>query len=335
MTGTTWVGDPAVAWTPAVSVRRPDGVDATSLTAAFEVLAERLPGGLPPAPVTTVAEEGLLLGAVTGRSPHPVQVCLSPTRLAISVDHSVGDGLSLLALLTALTGRAATSGAAGVGDRPPRYGFVSARLRRVGEALVSPPSEIAPTRRTPGADGDVFASAVVERRLGTAALVAACAAAADGLVVPSRLRRTRVAIGVSRPGGAEPVLGDQSALLRLGPRQLHSVEAARAALRSQGTEPAAADPVYDDRAWLATLTSRLQAGLAGRLGSTYLVSHLGELDTDLEDVAFFPVTGGGSGISLGAAVQGGHTLLTVRGRGARHDPAGLSRILDAVADRAR
>ncbi|WP_244927644.1 hypothetical protein [Nocardioides sp. W7] len=335
MTGTTWVGDPAVAWTPAVSVRRPPGLDTATLREAVDELTALLPGGAGSAPVVEEDRDGLLLGAVTGRSPHPVQVGLSRTRLAISVDHSVGDGLSLLALLTALTGRAATSGAAGVGDRPPRHGFVEARLRRVGEALLSPPSEVAPTRSTPGPGGDVFASTVVDARLGTAALVAACAAAAPGLVVPSRLRRTRVAVGVSRPGGAEPTLGDQSALLRLGPGQVGSVEAARTALRSLGTEPAAADPVYADRAWLATLTARVQAGLAGRLGSTYLVSHLGELNTDLDDVAFYPVTGGGSGVSIGAAVQDGRTLLTARGRGARHDPAGLSRILDAVADRAR
>ena len=71
--------------------------------------------------------------------------------------------------------------------------------------------------------------------------------------------------------------------------------------------------------------------LAPRLGSTLLVSHLGEVETaGCDDLAFYPVTGGASGLALGAVGIGGHTTITLRARAAQHDEDGLRALVAAV-----
>jgi len=72
---------------------------------------------------------------------------------------------------------------------------------------------------------------------------------------------------------------------------------------------------------------------AVRLGSTLLVSHLGDVTTSAAArLAFYPVTAGGTGLSLGAVTHDGTTTLTLRGRGSAWDPAGLEALLAAVVD---
>ena len=74
--------------------------------------------------------------------------------------------------------------------------------------------------------------------------------------------------------------------------------------------------------------------LARRLGSTLLVSHLGEVTAPhVERLAFHPVTAGGTGISLGAVGHRGRTVLTLRARAADWDADGLERVLEAVGGR--
>jgi hypothetical protein len=74
--------------------------------------------------------------------------------------------------------------------------------------------------------------------------------------------------------------------------------------------------------------------LARRLGSTLLVSHLGEVTAPrVERLAFHPVTAGGTGIALGAVGHRGRTVLTLRARAADWDADGLERVLEAVGGR--
>jgi len=71
---------------------------------------------------------------------------------------------------------------------------------------------------------------------------------------------------------------------------------------------------------------------APRLGSTLLVSHLGALDapSSVENASFYPVSGGGSGLALGAATLHGSTTITLRGRAGQHDGEGLQELLALV-----
>ena len=73
--------------------------------------------------------------------------------------------------------------------------------------------------------------------------------------------------------------------------------------------------------------------LAPRLGATLLVSHLGDVTTSAAGaLAFYPVTAGGTGLSLGAVGHGGSTVLTLRGRASRWDAASLEALLGSVVD---
>ena len=71
--------------------------------------------------------------------------------------------------------------------------------------------------------------------------------------------------------------------------------------------------------------------LAPRLGSTLLVSHLGDVTCPgVAALAFAPVTGGGSGVSLGAVGHDGATTLSLRARGRTHDADDLAELLEAI-----
>ena len=74
--------------------------------------------------------------------------------------------------------------------------------------------------------------------------------------------------------------------------------------------------------------------LSRRLGSTLLVSHLGALHVPgAVGAAFHPVSGGGSGVSLGAVALDDATTLTLRARGRQHGRAELAALLADVAAR--
>jgi hypothetical protein len=63
-----------------------------------------------------------------------------------------------------------------------------------------------------------------------------------------------------------------------------------------------------------------------------LVSHLGRVTApDVRELAFHPVTAGGSGLSLGAVTLGDRTTLTLRARASAWDADGLEQLLEAIA----
>lgn len=330
-----WVADPRLAWTPTISARRPEGLDVTTLEERLARLTAQVRPGVVPAPVVADDDLHALLRATSRGDSGPVVCGLGAGRVVVSVDHAISDGLGLLAALTELTGVPLSSSARGVGARPTQHGFVGARARRLAEVAVSPPAVVPPTLRS-STTGDSFAHRSMHGVHGTASVVAAAAQVCAENLVPRRQRsRVRVAVGLSSVGGQAPLLRDDSALLRLDARSTGSVDAVREALRTQGVEPAPGDATYHRRPWLARLTVLAEGVLAPRLGSTVLVSHLGTVSDGLAEVAFYPVTGGGSGLAIGAIVQGGRTLLTARARGAQHGTDGLGRILDLVAARLR
>ena len=136
-----------------------------------------------------------------------------------------------------------------------------------------------------------------------------------------------MAVGASRRPGADAAPTDDSAYLRLRRAERLDGKALDAALRTQPAEPAG------DQLAATGVAARVAALLSQRLGSTLLVSHLGELEGDgFESVSFYPVSGGRSGVSLGAATLGGRTTLTLRARGGEHTAAGLSELLALVRD---
>jgi len=300
------LGDPRIPWT---ILLRADGVRSTPDDAA-------------PVHTTTVADQ---LRRLAGERPDPVAIARVGDTLVIAADHARLDGLSLLAVLERELGVPVRSTAAGVGGGRPQRRLSTVLWQRAVEVALRPPAVVA---GSPGAShpGDAFASARHEGRVSTSRLVVAAAAAIArwNREHGARDRRVSVAVGVSTVGGAEATIGDHSGFLRLTDVEAMSPDQVRRAIASAALQPGGAPAGAGILRAMTTL-------LAPRLGSTLLVSHLGEVETSgCDDLAFYPVTGGASGVSLGAVGIAGRTTITLRARGADHDEDGLRSLLETV-----
>jgi len=300
------LGDPRIPWT---ILLRADGVRSTPDEAA-------------PVPATAMAEQ---LRHLAGELPDPIAIAHLGEALVIAGDHARLDGLALLVVLERDLGVPVRSTAAGVGGDRPQGRLWTVLWRRAVEVAVRPPAVVAASSAAPQ-PGDVFASARHEGRVSTSRLVVAAAAAIArwNRDHGARDQRVSVAVGVSTVGGAEATIGDHSAFLRLTDVEAMSLDQVRRAIASAALQPGGAPA----GAGILRATTTL---LAPRLGSTLLVSHLGEVETSgCDDLAFYPVTGGASGVSLGAVGIGGHTTITLRARGIRYDEDGLRDLLETV-----
>lgn len=342
---TPWVADPVIGWRILLVAdleTLPRSVDlGERLTALYA--AQDWPGA------PTVLESSLdadeLAASLDAGSSAPLLVGTAGSSLVLSGHHRDVDGLGLLTALAALTGGAVASSARGVGGRPRRP-HATGVVRRLVEALLAPPAGVDLPRPDVPREHD----SLVRRETGqvrTHELVLAGVRAVQSVrrhERRARLRDRRVAIsvGVGRPDPG-PRIADRSELLRL--RHVTTGTPVRDLLRTAPLEPAigrsgtsgsrggrvGAGPGLLDR-----LSTALMARLRPRLGSTLLVSHLGDVHAPgVRSIAFYPVTAGGSGISLGAANVRGRTVLTARARGYDVDATTLARLLDAVVTASR
>ena len=209
-----------------------------------------------------------------------------------------------------------------------------ALLTRAWEVAARPPARVAGSGHGPGG-ADAFARAEVAGSPRTPDLVHAGAQALQAWNTARHVpaRRVSVAVGVSTVGGSSTALADHSGFVRLRDVERMDLDQIRQRLAAAPLQPGgggSAGPGLVGR--LAGPAVRLAAP---RLGSTLLVSHLGSVSApeDVGDLAFHPVTGGGSGLSLGAASLHGRTTLTLRARGAAHDDEGLQGLLALVVER--
>jgi hypothetical protein len=279
-----------------------------------------------------------LLRRLAAREEHtmPVAVGRWPEGVVVGAHHAYVDGLGLLTVLGELCATPVTSRAVGVDEARASARDAGSLLRRLAEFAMRPQAGVAGGGN--GHDrGDVFARATVDGPVRTAALVHAGASAVEDANRERGRRsdRVAVAVGVSRAGGTRTRVADDSGFLRLtGVERLSQAEVAaaieRAPLQFGGS---AQSGVTRLASGLIRTLARL---LAPRLGSTLLVSHLGTIDANgVDALAFYPLAGGGSGVSLGAATLRERTTLTLRARAARHTADDLERLLAAIADRLR
>lgn len=262
-------------------------------------------------------------------APAPVVVGVAGSALVVSAHHAWVDGLGLLDVLATVTGRPVGPSVRGVGDRATRGGFARTAGRRLAEAAFRRPARIASSGAAGGV-GDVFAEVSVPGAWRTAAVVDA---AVRGVVEHNTAagRRTThlaVAVGAGRPDhGNGDEIANRSALIRLTDLEHRSAPEIAELLRTAPLEPV---PTAGSRA-----AGRVMAGgmrlLSGRLGSTLLVSHLGEVTAEgVAGLAFHPVTAGGTGVSLGAVGLRGRTTVTLRARAADWDRPGLDALLRTI-----
>ncbi|KAA1417855.1 hypothetical protein F0U44_14495 [Nocardioides humilatus] len=300
-----WVADPTIGWRILLTATLPEPapVDADLTAATTDELRHDL--------------------ALPDR--RPILIGVAGSDLVVSAHHSAADGLGLLAVLERLGFGPATSSARGVGDRPAAHGYLGTVTRRLAEAAFHPPASLTPRSAVPAAIGDVMVEIEVAGSIRTAVLVHA---AAHALAAHGADRHVAVAVGVTR----DPAAGvdDRSALLRLRDvERMDPTDIERALREAPAERPPVSRSGPLDRA--AAGAMRL---LSRRLGSTLLVSHLGEVTAPHVDrLAFHPVTAGGTGISLGAVGHGGRTVVTLRARAADWDADGLEQVLEAVRGR--
>lgn len=328
-----WVADPRIGWRILLTAELPEPADPAVLSNHLAALAadQQWPP-LPPPQVDDSLER--LRAVVLASHAAPLLVGVSGRHLVLSAHHSAVDGLSLLAVLGRLGLAPVTSTARGVGDRTTTGGAVRTIGRRLGEVAFRPPAEVTPPSRPVPQPGDVLVERAVPGSHRTAAIVAAAARA----VVEHQATRGRtarhvaVAVGAVRAQSGDGNIGDHSVLLRLRDVERLDAEAIGRALAQAPvqTPPLAAEP----RPWTPVVARAATTGLrllAPRLGSTLLVSHLGEVTAPHVDrLAFHPVTGGGTGISLGAVGFRGETVLTLRARAAAWNDDGLEQLLEAI-----
>ena len=273
------------------------------------------------------------LGALASHSPHALRVAAAADGLVLAAQHQALDGLSMLAALSRLLGQPVRSAARGVDKAGRPSGGAAALLGRAWEVGARPQAVVAPGR-VGRAQGDALASTTVDGEHRTADLVhaGARAVAAWNVRRGATARRISVAVGVSTVGGASQDLADNSAFLRLRDVEQLSLDAVRQELAHAPLQPGGGDVAH--RPVVAAAGRLAQRLAAPRLGSTLLVSHLGRVDVpeDVSELAFYPVTGGGSGLSLGAATTRGRTTLTLRARASHHDDEGLQQFLALVAE---
>ncbi len=321
-----WVADTGIGWRILLTatLRSPPdaGVVLDRLTDLFT--RQRWPGA---AEVRADDDLEALRSRLTDAST-PVVLGVAGSALVVSAHHGYVDGLGLLDVLAEVTGRPAATRVRGVADRPTRDGLVRASGRRLAEAAFRRPAGIASVKAT-GGGGDVFAETTVPGPWRTADIVNA---AVRGVVRHNQelglgTRHVAVAVGAGRPRADDEPIANRSALIRLTDLEDRSAEEIAELLRTAPLEPS---PVARSKTGNRALSGGVRV-LSRRLGSTLLVSHLGDVLADAATgLAFHPVTAGGSGVSLGAVTLGGGTTVTLRARAARWDRAGLERLLDQI-----
>jgi hypothetical protein len=310
---------PRASWSIVLEARLAGGIDPDAVRSRLDQAAvddSRL--GPPPAVahLDLSALEDRRLAFANERYPEGASVLRCavapgpPATLLLAAHHGAIDGLGLIGLLGVATAGRAVSSARGVGAAPPRGSITAWAAVRAVRSLASPPPRVAPAHRG-AADGDHVLARAAAPGLsgGTARLTSA---ALRAIASWNRQRGEPafpavVAVGASHRGGDAITLDNQAAWLRV---TLDSGDDGSTAARLAAAEPQPVAPPWRG----PRLAGAAMALVAGRMGSTLLVSNLGAVSgiDGLESLAFWPVAYGRSGVAIGAASVDGQTTVTVR-----------------------
>lgn len=327
-----WVADPAIGWRILLTAGLPAAPDRPDLADALASIATHQDWPAPP-PLRVHDDLRALQRALVAAAPDPLVVGLCGSHLVLSAHHGAVDGLGLLVLLERLGAGPVRSSARGVGARTTTGGAARTTTRRLREALLHPPARVTPPPGVLAGTGDTLVQRSVPGSHRTAALVDA---ATRAIVAHERSRgrtaaHVAIAVGAVRAQPADVAsapVADRSVLLRLTDVERLDADDIAEAL---ATAPVQTPPSSGGNPLLARATAAGLRALAPRLGSTLLVSHLGEVSAaGVQGLSFHPVTAGGTGLSLGAVGHDGTTTLTLRGRASSWNDNGLEHLLEAV-----
>ncbi|MCL2542919.1 MAG: hypothetical protein FWE71_10745 [Nocardioidaceae bacterium] len=331
---TRWVADDRIGWRILLTAEAVTPPAPEALGAALTDLYAAQAWSSAAPPLLLGDDHAGLRRRLVDADPHPLLVASTGSHVVISAHHSAVDGLGLLEVLERLGLGPARSTARGLGDVAAASGLAAGIGARLSEALLHPPL-LPVTAAAAAAPGDTLVAATVAGSFRSADLVHAAALAIGDRQRARGARSTGVAVAVGaarvvrRPGEA---LADDSALLRLRDVDRLDRVGVAAALRAASPQPS---PHAAGGSALAGAALGLGLRLlAPRLGSTLLVSHLGEVTAPaVRRLELHPVTAGGSGLSLGAVGHGGGTSVTLRGRSTAWDDDGLEQLLEAIIHR--
>lgn len=318
----TWVADPTIRWRILLTATAP-GVSDETLDARLRGL-HQAQGWPAPAPVTSGSLTALRrdLAEVPDL---PLVVGRAGDDLVVSAHHARVDGLGLLDVLAALTGSPVTSATRGVAGRVADGSLVSGLLRRLREVALTPPARIAgAVDRT--APGDTFVAGTVAAPVSTAQVVTALVRAVveRNTAAGVRARHVAVAVGAAVPDPGDPMLANRSAMLRLVDVERLGEDQVAEQLRVRGLDHAGGTGAPG-----GALSRAAVRVLAPRLGSTLLVSHLGQVTAPAAGaLVFYPVTAGGTGVSAGLVTHDRSTTLSLRARARQWDEVALTGLLD-------
>ena len=330
------LGDPRIPWVVLLDLTWAAPPPLSELSRRLAAVAAEAGWDEPGPGAVLSGERAPLRRELVSSSAEPLRLGRHGDGLVLAARHDALDGLAMLSAARRLLGEVRSSARGLPSQHPPAGGSVLALGERAWEVLARPTARVAGSRTGAGPEagperGDVFAATKIGAAPRTADLVAAGArAVADWNTERGRpSRRTSVAIGVSTVGGGADGLADASAFLRLTRVEEMSAEQIRAAIAVAPVQPGGGGTGAGLFARVLGTAARLAAP---RLGSTLLVSHLGTLSgaDPLSAAAFYPVSGGGSGLSLGAATVRGETTLTLRARAAQHDDDALPPLRERV-----
>ncbi len=309
-----WYGDPDASWSIGVEVGLTAPTDVASLAANWVDLCHQAPDlGLPgEVHVSDVDFDAARDGAITSdyaEGAPLVRVVLdeSGTRLCVAAHHGVVDGLGLLGIVQGLTRQPITSAARGIGARRAPHGFLVSGVRRVAEALLSPPGRFAGTGEPDSPVEDVRKAVFAPRRWGTADLAAAVLSAYRELGTGGQ---PVVLVGASRRATDRLAPDRQTAYLRLRPGRSGADRTRLAALlRAVPPEPAFPE---SSSGGIGPLIVGL---LRRRLGGTTLLSNLGVIaGSGVSEVSMYPAPSGPRAVVWGLASTAEATTLTLRTR---------------------
>lgn len=316
-------GDPTVAWSILVRAKPTEVIAQSDIAERLAACVRRHPW-LGTAPVVEPFSEGVAerFACTPYAGGEPLVRVATGDELVIAAHHGAVDGLGLLALLGSALGVPVTSNAAGVGRRQGAESFVRSALRRLGEAVFTPPTRIEPSTRHESGAELLLHKDIPRVPAGTAALTVAALRATESWNREHGVPANRVvaAVGASRRAGDDLRPEHDSAFFRLPlPADADRADV-HTLLRGQAPEPdfpATRNPVMD-------LGIR---ALAPRLGSTFLMSNLGVVTAPVRSLAFYPAASGRSGVAFGAVTVGETTTVTVRARGRDFDAGSAMNLL--------
>jgi hypothetical protein len=333
-------GDPTVSWSIILEARLLSSLDPLSVRERLRAATETYPHlGAPPriepivaADLPVVRERFAAAPYLRGEPLLRVAICADEPVIVVAAHHGALDGLGLLAVLGIAVDVPISSGAKGIGARTADRSFAASAVRRLGEAVFAPPARIAPAPATDRV-GDVFAARHETRtRLGAAAFVAAATRVSErwNTVHGRKAARMVAAVGASCRGGAAPLPEHDSAFFRLRLKRDPSADDVRALLAETNPEP-------DFPARSSKIARLVTRALAGRLGSTFLVSNLGVVSADgaVRSIAFYPAASGRSGVAFGVVTVGETSTFTIRARRKDFGTAAAAELVDELVNTVR